>query len=180
MDTQGTLVLTGLHLDIEPLTTTLWLSWIISSSHMHGYKMAISCVKKGAEESGPFRLRFREDYKVTLVLHNCFIITYMYHSTLDSGYNYIQGVHIGQIQTRYGQIQTRHWEKILHCEGGETLEQIAQQGCGCPPWKYQGHARWDFEQPGLEGGVPGYSRGLELDDRKRPFQPKPFCDSMTR
>jgi len=26
-----------------------------------------------------------------------------------------------------------------------------------------------FEQPGLEGGVPAYSRGLELDDLKGPF-----------
>ena len=26
-----------------------------------------------------------------------------------------------------------------------------------------------FEQPGIEGGVPAYSRGLELDDLKGPF-----------
>ena len=38
--------------------------------------------------------------------------------------------------------------------------------------------KWGFEQPGLEGGVPAYSRGLELDDLKGHFQPKPFCDSM--
>jgi len=31
---------------------------------------------------------------------------------------------------------------------------------------------------GLEGGVPAYSRGLELDDLKGPFQPKQFHDSM--
>jgi len=38
---------------------------------------------------------------------------------------------------------------------------------------------WDFEQPVLEGGgVPAYSRGLELDDLKCPFQPKPFYDSI--
>ena len=42
----------------------------------------------------------------------------------------------------------------------------------------QGQAGWGFEQPGLAGGVPAYSRGLELDDLKGPFQPKPFCDSM--
>jgi len=28
------------------------------------------------------------------------------------------------------------------------------------------------------GGVPAYSRGLELGDLKGPFQPKPFYDSM--
>jgi len=28
-------------------------------------------------------------------------------------------------------------------------------------------------------GISAYSRGLELDDLKGPFQPKPFCDSMT-
>ena len=32
--------------------------------------------------------------------------------------------------------------------------------------------------PGLQGGVPAYSRGLELDDPKCPFQPKPFYDSV--
>lgn len=28
------------------------------------------------------------------------------------------------------------------------------------------------------GGVPAYTRGLELDDLKGPFQPKPFYNSM--
>jgi len=28
----------------------------------------------------------------------------------------------------------------------------------------QDQARWGFEKPGREGGVPAYSRGLELDD----------------
>ena len=37
---------------------------------------------------------------------------------------------------------------------------------------------WGCEQRGLEGGVPAYSRVLELDDLKGPFQPKPFYDSM--
>ena len=36
---------------------------------------------------------------------------------------------------------------------------------------------WD-KLPGLEGGVPAYSVGLELDDLKGPFQPKPFYDSV--
>ena len=44
----------------------------------------------------------------------------------------------------------------------------------------QGQAGWGFEQPGLVGGVPAYSRGLELDDLKGPFQLKPSYDSMIR
>ena len=43
------------------------------------------------------------------------------------------------------------------------------------PWRC---SRPGFENPGLEGGVPAYSEGLELDDLKSPFQSKPFCDSM--
>ena len=46
------------------------------------------------------------------------------------------------------------------------------------PGGVQGQAGWGFEQPGLEGGVPAYSRGLELDDLKGPFQPKPFYDCI--
>ena len=74
-------------------------------------------------------------------------------------------------------------EEILYCEGGEALEQVAQRGCECPlPGKIQGQAGWGFEQPGLEGGVPAYSRRLKLDDLKGPFQPKLFygCDLYGR
>ena len=46
------------------------------------------------------------------------------------------------------------------------------------PGSIRGQAGWAFEQPGLVGGVPAYSRGLELDDLKGPFQPKPFYDSL--
>jgi len=35
-----------------------------------------------------------------------------------------------------------------------------------------------LKQPGPEGGVPTYSRGLELDDLKGPFQPKTSYDSI--
>ena len=45
---------------------------------------------------------------------------------------------------------------------------------GCLPFGWTG---WGCEQPGPEGGVPAYSRGLELGDLKGPFQPKPFCES---
>ena len=58
------------------------------------------------------------------------------------------------------------------------LEQVAQRGCGCPlPGSIQGQPGWVSEQPGLEGGVPAYSRGLELGDLKGLFQPKPLYDS---
>ena len=45
------------------------------------------------------------------------------------------------------------------------------------PW-LQGQAGWGCEPPGLEEGVPVHSRGLEINDLKGPFQPKPLCDSM--
>ena len=73
----------------------------------------------------------------------------------------------------------RYWEEILYCEGGETLEQVVQWGCECPlPGSTQGQAGWGSEQPGLEGGVPAYSRWLELDDLKGLFQLKPFYNSV--
>ena len=44
----------------------------------------------------------------------------------------------------------------------ETLEQVAQQNCGCPLSEdIQGQAEWGIEQPGLESGIPSYSRGVE-------------------
>jgi len=70
---------------------------------------------------------------------------------------------------------------FFYSKGSEALKQVAQRGCGCPlSGGIQSQAGWDFEQPGLEGGVPAYSRGLELGDLKGPFQPKPkpFYDSM--
>ena len=44
-----------------------------------------------------------------------------------------------------------------------ALEQVAQRGCGCPlPGGIQDKAGWVFEQSVLVGGVPPYSRGLEI------------------
>jgi len=37
------------------------------------------------------------------------------------------------------------------------------------PGSTPSQAGWGCEQPGLEGGVPAYSRGLERDDLKGPF-----------
>ncbi|XP_015723815.1 peptidyl-prolyl cis-trans isomerase FKBP7 [Coturnix japonica] len=36
-----------------------------------------------------------------------------------------------------------------------------------------------FKQPGLRGGIPAYSNGLELDHLKGPLQPKPFYKPIT-
>ena len=50
--------------------------------------------------------------------------------------------------------------RILHHEGGETLEQVAQRSCGCPlPGSVQGQAGWSSEQPGLVEDVPAHGRG---------------------
>jgi len=69
-------------------------------------------------------------------------------------------------------------KEILHCEGGEMLEQVAQRGCECLLHGcIQGQAGWGCEQPGLEIGAPAYGRGLDPDDLKGPFQLKPFYDS---
>ena len=55
----------------------------------------------------------------------------------------------------------RYQEEIFYCESGDTLEQVAQGGCGCSlPGSIQGLAGWGFEQPGREGGVPAYSGGV--------------------
>jgi len=43
---------------------------------------------------------------------------------------------------------------MRYCEGGETLERVAQGGCGCPlPGSIQGQAGLVLEQPGLKGAV---------------------------
>ena len=58
------------------------------------------------------------------------------------------------------------------CEGGETLEQVAQRGCECPlPGSIEGQAGWDCEQPRLEGGVPACSRGWNQVILKVPSNP---------
>ena len=45
-------------------------------------------------------------------------------------------------------------------EGGDTLEQVAQGGCGCPiPGGIQGQAGCGSGQPGLVVGDPAHSRG---------------------
>ena len=57
-----------------------------------------------------------------------------------------------------------------HCEGGETLEQVVQRGCGCPiPGSSQGQVEWRFEQPDLVKDDPAHGRVVGLDDLQRSF-----------
>jgi len=54
------------------------------------------------------------------------------------------------------------WKEVFHPEGGETLEQVAQGGCGCPiPGGIEGQAGCGSGQPGLEVGDPARRRGVE-------------------
>ena len=60
--------------------------------------------------------------------------------------------------------------KFFHTVGGDTLEQVAQGGCGCPiPGGIQGQAGCGSGQPGLLVGDPAHSRGLELGEHCGPF-----------
>ena len=48
-----------------------------------------------------------------------------------------------------------------------------------PPWKHSRPGWMGLWAPWSRvGGVPAYSKGLELEGLKGPFQPKPFCHSM--
>ena len=59
------------------------------------------------------------------------------------------------------------WNQVLnlgpfHTEGGDTLEQFAQGGCGFPiTGGIQGKAGCDSGQPSLVVGDPAQSRGVE-------------------
>jgi len=52
---------------------------------------------------------------------------------------------------------------FTHC--GDALEQVAQEGCGCPiPGGIQGRAACGSGQPGLVLVTPPMAGGLKLDD----------------
>jgi len=56
-------------------------------------------------------------------------------------------------------------EEIFYHEGGETVEQIAQRGCGGPiPGDIQDQVGRGSEQPGLVEDKPAQCRGVGLDD----------------
>ena len=51
---------------------------------------------------------------------------------------------------------------VFHTEGSDTLEQVAQGGCGCPiPGGIQGQAGCGSGQPGLVAGIPVHGREVE-------------------
>ena len=51
--------------------------------------------------------------------------------------------------------------EILHSEGGEALEQVAQIICGCPiPGGDQGQAGRGPGQSDLVGGIPAHGKGV--------------------
>lgn len=53
------------------------------------------------------------------------------------------------------QVYTEYQEKILYCDSGKALAQVAQK-CDCPiSGSVQGRAGWGFYQCGLMEGVPG-------------------------
>jgi len=85
----------------------------------------------------------------------------------------------------WGQVATGRGEMALNWKRADLDRILGRNyllwgwwdtGTGCParlwmplPGSIQGQVGWGREQPGLEG-VPAYSRGLELDDLKCPFQ----------
>lgn len=60
------------------------------------------------------------------------------------------------------------------CSRSLHTQRLLLPPCGSTP----GRAGSGLEQPGLETGVPAYSRGLQLGDLNGPSQPALFCDSM--
>ncbi|GAB0206191.1 mitochondrial enolase superfamily member 1 [Grus japonensis] len=57
--------------------------------------------------------------------------------------------------------EVRYKEEMFYNEGAETLEQVAQRGCGCPiPGHIQGQVGRGSEQPDLVEDVPAHCRGV--------------------
>ena len=70
-------------------------------------------------------------------------------------------------------------KRFFHTEGGDTLEQVAQGGCGCPiPGGIQSQTGRGSGEPGVVVGDPAHSRGVGTDDHCGPLQPRPFYDQV--
>ena len=72
--------------------------------------------------------------------------------------------------------------EVFHPEDADTLEQVAQGGCGYPISLEAFKARLDVALGSLVWWLVTLhiAGGLKLDDHCGPFQPKPFYDSMIR
>lgn len=57
-------------------------------------------------------------------------------------------------------MEIRYNEEVLHYEGGEALEQMAQTSSGCSiTGSVKGQVEWNSELLGLLEGVPDNGRG---------------------
>ena len=66
------------------------------------------------------------------------------------------------LKLRQGRFRLDIRRKFFHSESCNTLEQVAQGGCGCPiPGGIQGQAGCGSGQPGLVVGDAAHSRGVE-------------------
>ena len=60
-------------------------------------------------------------------------------------------------------LYTKSRHTNFHTEGGDALEQAAQEGCGCPtPGSIQGQVGCGSGQPGLVVGNPAHSKEVEI------------------
>ena len=82
-------------------------------------------------------------------------------------------------QTEAQEVPSEHEEELLPSEGDGALEQAAQGGCGV---SFSG----DIQDPPGQGpvqpavGDPALAAGLDWMTHRGPFQPRTFCDSVTK
>ena len=66
------------------------------------------------------------------------------------------------VLTETREVWVGYQEEVFHSEGGDALEQVAREGCGCPiPGGIQGQAGCGYGLPSLVVGDLAHSRGVE-------------------
>jgi len=70
--------------------------------------------------------------------------------------------------------EVRYEEEALHVAGGNARRLWMPH-----PWRHSRPGWMWLWAAWLLVGDPAHSRGLELDDHCGPFQPRPFCGSVT-